>query len=67
MPTLAHLLKQARDKAGLNQAEAAKSSGVSQGKISELEAGKINPTVATVQKLCECYGTTISKLTKGLE
>jgi uncharacterized protein len=67
MPTLAELLKEARNRAGLNQSQAAEKSGVTQGNISAYESGKTNPTMSQVQKLCDAYETTVSKLTKGLE
>lgn len=67
MPTIGQLLKDARNKAGLNQAAAAEASGVSQGKISEYESDKGNPTLETLQLLATAYKTTVSKLTRGLE
>lgn len=67
MPTLSQLLKEARNRAGLDQKQASQKSGVSQGNISNYESGKTNPKVSQLQKLCAAYKTTVSKLTKGLE
>jgi len=67
MPTLGQLLKQARTKAGLTQTEASDATGISQGNISCYENDTANPQVKILQRLCDAYKTTVSKLTRGLE
>ncbi len=67
MPTIGQLLKQARDKSGLNQSDVSDATGISQGNISDYERGRGNPTINTLKKLCEVYGTTVSKLTRTLD
>ena len=67
MPTLGNLLREARIKAGLNQPQASKASGIAQGNISEYEADKKAPNFAIVQRLAEAYKTTVSKLTRNLD
>jgi transcriptional regulator with XRE-family HTH domain len=65
--TIGQLLREAREKAKLNQSDAADATGISQGNISEYERDNGNPTIVTLRKLCECYGTTVSKLTRQLD
>lgn len=65
--TIGQLLRQARQSAGMTQAEAAAVSGISQGNISGFESGSLgNPSLNTLLSLSAAYGITVSKLTKGL-
>ena len=45
-------LRRLRNQEGLTQADLAKLSGLSQGHISDLEAGRRDPTLATAYALC---------------
>lgn len=65
--SIGQLLRQARQSAGLTQAEASKASGISQGNISDYERGVLaNPSLLILLALSSAYGTTVSKLTMGL-
>ena len=65
--TIGQLLRQARQSTGLTQSEAAATSGISQGNISDYERGVLaNPSLDILLKLSAAYGTTVSKLTRGL-
>lgn len=56
-PTLsAGLLRTARDKAGMTQAELAAAAGVSQQAISAYETGRKEPTMPTLQRLIAAAG-----------
>ncbi len=44
-------MRNMRKKAGLSQAGLAKSIGISQAHIAKIEGGKVNPTLATVNKI----------------
>ncbi len=50
MSASASLLKEARDRAALTQAELGRRLGVSQAAVARLEAVGANPTVATLEK-----------------
>ncbi|HUS61600.1 MAG TPA: helix-turn-helix transcriptional regulator [Acidimicrobiales bacterium] len=52
----AHVLRQARMRAGLSQAEVAARAGTSQPAISMYESGAREPTVATLRRLVEASG-----------
>jgi predicted nucleotidyltransferase/DNA-binding XRE family transcriptional regulator len=64
MATSADLLRAAREDAGLSQTELARRSGVAQSMVSSYEAGKRQPALATLSKLIEATGHT---LTLGLQ
>ena len=66
MPHIGELLKQARKKKGLTQAEAAAKVGVSQGVLSQHESGS-DMRVTTLISYCKVYGIKqipVSKLTQ---
>jgi uncharacterized protein len=54
------LLRAAREDAGLSQTELARRSGVAQSMVSSYEAGKRQPALATLSKLIEATGHTLS-------
>jgi transcriptional regulator with XRE-family HTH domain len=56
MSELASLLKDARGRAGLTQAELARRLGVSQAAVAKLESPKANPTVATLEGALRATG-----------
>lgn len=49
-------LKEAREQQGLSQAELARSAGVSPGLIGQIENGRINPSLETLEKLAKALG-----------
>lgn len=55
-------LRLLRDRQGWSQSELARRSGVSQTYISELEAGKKQPTVPIVRRLAAALGVTVGDL-----
>lgn len=55
-------LKYYREKKNWSQTKLAEASGVSQTYISELEAGKKQPTIPIVKKLAVALGVTKSEL-----
>ncbi|AEG58998.1 helix-turn-helix domain-containing protein [Desulforamulus ruminis] len=57
-----HLIKEHRKSLGWTQTKLAQASGVSQTYISEIEAGKFQPTVKIMQKLAASMGITVSEL-----
>lgn len=52
-------LKAAREHAGLTQAEVAKRMKTYKANISEIEQGKTNPTLNTLNKYCAAVGATL--------
>ena len=61
-------LKDYRLRRGLNQAQLGKRSGVPQGMISDIEAGKINaPRVDTMHKLATALKCTVDDLIEDEE
>lgn len=58
------LLREARSRAGLSQSELARRAGVAQSVVSEYEAGKRRPALATLAKLVAATG---HQLTLALE
>ena len=62
VPGLAQILRAAREAAGLTQQEAADRSGVHAVSIARFETEVRGPSVATLYKLAEAYGTTVCKL-----
>ena len=57
--------KEARQRAGLTQAELAKRSGVSQGKISEYETGTSLPRIDSAFKIANALNEKIEDLIEG--
>ena len=55
-------LKRVRNKKGIKQVELADTVGVNRSYISELEAGKRNPTVETLVLICTALEVPISKV-----
>lgn len=53
---LGRVVEERRTERGLTQAQLAAQSGVPQPEISKIEAGKANPTAATLRKLGEPLG-----------
>jgi transcriptional regulator with XRE-family HTH domain len=51
-----------RERSGLSQAELSRQSGVSQGRISELEAAQLNVRPATVKAIAEALQVPITAL-----
>lgn len=58
--TPASLVRQIRQRSELTQVDLARRSGTSQPVIARLEAGRGNPTMATLQRLAEAAGFTLS-------
>jgi len=58
-------LKEFRLKKAISQGDIADTLGVSRGYISNIENGKTNPTLATISKLAEAVGVSVSDLTKN--
>jgi len=56
--SLGYKLKKLREDMGLTQAELAIQAGVSPGLIGQIEQGKVQPSLKTIEKLAEVLGTT---------
>lgn len=54
--TIAQALIDARQTTGLTQNELAERSGITQGDISKLEHGKLNPSIKILQRLASAMG-----------
>lgn len=52
-------MKQRREKFGLSQTDLAEMAGVSLASVKDIERGKGNPTLSTVQKILEVIGMEI--------
>jgi len=57
-------IKRVRKEKGLIQADIAKAVGVSSPYLSNIENGKVNPTLTTLSKLAKALGISIEKLIK---
>lgn len=57
-------IKAIRENKQLSKNQLAKLAGISQSYISDLEAGKKNPTIEVLEKICEALGITIIDLLK---
>jgi transcriptional regulator with XRE-family HTH domain len=55
-------LKEARHKAGLTQAALAVAAGLTQQYVAKIEAGQINPTLATMAAVARVLGTEIGDM-----
>lgn len=60
--SLGENISRLRHKKGISQVELAKQIGTSFPRISEIESGKGNPTVRTLEKIAQALSTTPSKL-----
>jgi len=58
-------LKEHRERVGISQRELARLSGVSQGYISDLEAGKKDPRLSQAAKLARALGVLVDDLLKS--
>lgn len=57
-------MKRIRAKRGMSQGDIARALEVDRGYISNIENGKKNPTIATIQKLANALGISSSELLK---
>lgn len=57
-------MKRIRAKKGMSQGDIARALEVDRGYISNIENGKKNPTIATIQKLANALGISSSELLK---
>lgn len=64
-PLIGTNMREIRKKAGLTLDVLAERSGVSKAMLSQIEAEKVNPTVATVWKISQGLGVDIDKLLRG--
>lgn len=60
--TLSERLRRQRKKLGLTLKDVNKSTGLSVSFLSEVERGRNNPSIETIQKLASCYQIPISEL-----
>lgn len=70
--TLGELIRNARIRAGLTQAQLAERSGVSQSRLAALESGTengkpTNPRLSRLQQIATGLGVSLSTLVRGLE
>jgi transcriptional regulator with XRE-family HTH domain len=57
-------LKKIRTAKGISQGDIGRSLNVSRGFISNIENGKMNPTLSTIARLAKAVGVSIEKLIK---
>jgi len=57
-------MKRIRAKKGMSQGDIARALKVDRGYISNIENGKKNPTIATIQKLANALGVSADELLK---
>ena len=57
-------MKRIRDKKEMSQGDIARALEVDRGYISNIENGKKNPTIATIQKLANALGVSADELLK---
>lgn len=55
-------LRSIREKQGVSQEQLAADAEIPYSSVNEIEAGKTNPTIASLMALCEALGIPISKL-----
>ncbi|WP_279236993.1 helix-turn-helix domain-containing protein [Heliorestis convoluta] len=55
---IATRLRTVREQSGLTQAELAEKAGVSPGLIGQLEQGKVQPSLRTIERISEVLGVT---------
>jgi transcriptional regulator with XRE-family HTH domain len=65
--TLGWKLSRARRRAGLSQADIARTMGTTQSAISRLEAGRVTPTVEMVTRYAQAIGSPITLTFGGTE
>lgn len=58
-------LQAIRERSGLTQSDLARQTGVSQGRISELEAGQVNVRPGTVKALAEALRVPVTAIIAG--
>ena len=57
-------LKKIRTKKNMSQGDIARALNVSRGYVSNIENGKLNPTLSTITKLAEALDVSLDKLFK---
>jgi len=57
-------LKRIRTEKGISQSDISRNLKVHKGYISNIENGKVNPTLATITRLAKAVGVSISELLK---
>ncbi|MCI0706330.1 MAG: helix-turn-helix domain-containing protein [Ignavibacteriae bacterium] len=57
-------MKKLREAKGLSQGDIHRATGIDRAYISNLEAGKQNPTLATIAKIAEALGVSSGQLLK---
>jgi len=57
-------LKRIRAKKGMSQGDISRALDVHRAYVSGIETGKRNPTLATIQKLADALGVSVSELLK---
>jgi transcriptional regulator with XRE-family HTH domain len=66
-PALGAAIKQAREDAGLNQAQLAVHAGLAVGTLTKLEAGKTDPSWSSVRALAGALGLSLVQLGRMTE
>jgi transcriptional regulator with XRE-family HTH domain len=66
MSVAADLIKEARSRAGLTQAQLARRLGVSQAAVARIEAPQANPTIATLEHALRATGRRLALATEPL-
>lgn len=59
---IAHRIKQLRTLKKLSQKQVALDIGIDQGQYSRIESGKVEPTLASLQKIARVFGISLSEL-----
>jgi len=59
---VAERIKQLRESQNMTKTRLAQLSGVSQSYISDIEAGKRNPTLEVISRICDALGVTVVEL-----
>ncbi|MAZ56250.1 transcriptional regulator [bacterium] len=57
-------MKQVREAKKMSQGDIFRVTGIERAYISNLEAGKQNPTLETIEKIAQALGVEVSELTK---
>jgi DNA-binding XRE family transcriptional regulator len=66
-PELGHALRQAREEAGLTQAQLAKQANINVTWISHIESGRVNPAWGTVRRICRALKVSVSSVAARAE
>ena len=61
---IAEKVRRLRTKRGWDQRQLAKFVGTSHSRISNLESGKANPTLATLIRIADCFGVSLEYLVR---